>query len=90
SVTAVPAAVALLVPAPKPHSETRFSRFAERVYVPLLDASLRARVAVAGAAAALVLVMGFAASRMGSEFLPNLDEGDIAMHALRIPGTSRS
>jgi len=90
SVTAVPAAVALLVPAPKPHSETRFSRFAERVYVPLLDASLRARVAVAGAAAALVLVMGFAASRMGSEFLPNLDEGDIAMHALRIPGTSLS
>ncbi|EIT67708.1 MULTISPECIES: efflux RND transporter permease subunit [Hydrocarboniphaga] len=88
SVTAVPAAVALLVPAPKPHSETRFARFAERVYVPLLDASLRARVAVAGAAAALVLVMGFAASRMGSEFLPNLDEGDIAMHALRIPGTS--
>ena len=33
-------------------------------------------------------MMGFAASRMGSEFLPNLDEGDIAMHALRIPGTS--
>ena len=88
SVTAVPAAVALLVPAPKPHSETRFSRFAERVYVPLLDASLRSRVPVAGAAAALVLMMGFAASRMGSEFLPNLDEGDIAMHALRIPGTS--
>ena len=90
SVTAVPAAVALLVPAPKPHSETRFARFAERVYVPLLDASLRARVAVAGAATALVLLMGFAASRMGSEFLPNLDEGDIAMHALRIPGTSLS
>ncbi|PPE72795.1 CusA/CzcA family heavy metal efflux RND transporter [Solimonas fluminis] len=88
SVTAVPAAVALLVPAPQPHSETRFARFAERVYVPLLDASLRARVAVAAAAAVLVLVMGFAASRMGSEFLPNLDEGDIAMHALRIPGTS--
>ena len=28
------------------------------------------------------------ATRLGSEFIPNLDEGDIAMHALRIPGTS--
>ncbi|HSW11752.1 MAG TPA: CusA/CzcA family heavy metal efflux RND transporter [Solimonas sp.] len=88
SVTAVPAAVALLVPAPRPHAETRFAGFTERYYVPLLEASLRARIAVAGAAAALVVLMGFAASRMGSEFLPNLDEGDIAMHALRIPGTS--
>ena len=33
---------------------------------------------------------GFAASRLGAEFIPNLDEGDIAMHALRIPGTSIS
>ena len=31
---------------------------------------------------------GVLVTRMGSEFLPNLDEGDIAMHALRIPGTS--
>jgi cobalt-zinc-cadmium resistance protein CzcA len=28
------------------------------------------------------------ASRMGSEFIPSLDEGDVALHALRIPGTS--
>ena len=36
------------------------------------------------------LIAGFAATRMGSEFIPNLDEGDIALHALRIPGTSLS
>lgn len=35
-----------------------------------------------------MLLAGFGASRMGSEFIPNLDEGDIALHALRIPGTS--
>lgn len=87
SVTAVPAAVALLVTAPKAHAETRAARFAERVYAPLLEASLRARVPVALAAVALVLLAAFAASRMGSEFLPSLDEGDIAMHALRTPGT---
>jgi cobalt-zinc-cadmium resistance protein CzcA len=88
SVTAVPAAVALLVKAPRPHADSRFARFTERVYAPVLEASLRARGGVALAAALLVFAMGFAASRMGSEFLPGLDEGDIAMHALRIPGTS--
>jgi cobalt-zinc-cadmium resistance protein CzcA len=28
------------------------------------------------------------ATRLGSEFIPSLDEGDVALHALRIPGTS--
>jgi cobalt-zinc-cadmium resistance protein CzcA len=39
---------------------------------------------------ALVLIVfcGYLTTRLGSEFVPNLDEGDIAMHALRIPGTS--
>ncbi|MGH6755157.1 MAG: efflux RND transporter permease subunit, partial [Bradyrhizobium sp.] len=41
-------------------------------------------------AVALVGLAGAFASRMGSEFIPNLDEGDIALHALRIPGTSLS
>lgn len=39
---------------------------------------------------ALVAIAGVTASRMGSQFVPSLDEGDIALHALRIPGTSLS
>ena len=88
SITAVPAAVALLIGSPRPHREGLFARLSQRVYAPLLAASLRARHLVGTAALALVLLAAFAASRMGSEFLPGLDEGDIAMHALRIPGTS--
>ena len=89
SVTAVPAAVALFVrKPPRAHTEDRFARFANRFYAPLLAAALRARVAVVTAAVVLVLLAGLLAARMGSEFLPSLDEGDIAMHALRIPGTS--
>jgi heavy metal efflux system protein len=42
------------------------------------------------AALVLLVVCAGLASRLGSEFVPNLDEGDIAMHALRIPGTSLS
>ena len=38
----------------------------------------------------LVVLCLLIASRMGSEFIPSLDEGDIALHALRIPGTSLS
>ena len=38
----------------------------------------------------LVAVSAVGATRLGSEFIPNLDEGDIALHALRIPGTSLS
>jgi cobalt-zinc-cadmium resistance protein CzcA len=39
-------------------------------------------------AIAFCILAGFAATRLGSEFVPSLDEGDIALHALRIPGTS--
>jgi len=88
SVTAVPAAVALFIRKVRPHGESRVVRQAERLYAPLLAVAIRKRVAVAAGATLLVLGAGVLASRMGSEFLPSLDEGDIAMHALRIPGTS--
>ena len=88
SMTFVPAAVAILVTGKVTEKENWFMRGARRVYVPLLEAAIRSRRAVAVAAAALVLVSGVAASRMGGEFIPSLDEGDVAMHAMRIPGTS--
>ena len=56
--------------------------------MPLLDASIRNRGLVAGLAALLVIATGIVASRMGGEFIPSLDEGDVAVQALRVPGTS--
>jgi cobalt-zinc-cadmium resistance protein CzcA len=89
SITIVPAAVALAVKkTPRAHTDDRLARFANRFYAPLLAAAVRARTVVVAGAAVLVLLVGFLATRMGSEFLPGLDEGDIAMHAMRIPGTS--
>ncbi|WP_293375452.1 CusA/CzcA family heavy metal efflux RND transporter [Phenylobacterium sp. SCN 70-31] len=90
SLTFVPAAVALFVTGKVEESDSRVMRGARRLYAPALDTALRLRTAFVAGAAVLVLLAGFAASRMGSEFVPNLDEGDIAMHALRIPGTSLS
>ncbi len=90
SLTFVPAAVALFVTGRVAEKESPVMRGARQVYRPALEAALRLRTAVVAAAVLLVLLAGFAASRMGAEFIPNLDEGDIAMHALRIPGTSLS
>ncbi|MFY8195757.1 MAG: efflux RND transporter permease subunit, partial [Novosphingobium sp.] len=88
SLTLVPAAVATFVTGKVEEKESRVMRAANRGYAPLLDWALRARVTVLVLAGALVVLSGVAATRLGSEFIPNLDEGDIALHALRIPGTS--
>ena len=59
-----------------------------RLYRPALDLVLRNRAPTVTAAVVLVWLSGLLATRMGAEFVPSLDEGDIALHALRIPGTS--
>ncbi|MGD2075748.1 MAG: CusA/CzcA family heavy metal efflux RND transporter [Gammaproteobacteria bacterium] len=90
SVTAVPAAVALFVRGRVAEQENAFMRVMRRAYRPALKLALAHRWPVISAAVALVLLATLQASRMGSEFVPSLDEGDIALHALRIPGTSLS
>jgi len=88
SLTFVPAAVALFVTGRVEEKESAVMRGARALYQPALDQALRFRGITVAVAVALVAWAGIAASRMGSEFIPNLDEGDIAVHALRIPGTS--
>jgi len=88
SVTFVPAAVAVFVSGKVEERENRLMAIAHKVYRPVLELALRARYVVVFAAVILLVGAGLLASRLGSEFLPTLDEGDIAMHALRIPGTS--
>lgn len=90
SLTAVPAAVALFVRGRVQEKENVVMRGARRVYEPVLHWVLAHRVPVVAMALVLVALSGVQATRMGTEFVPNLDEGDIALHALRIPGTSLS
>ncbi len=87
SVTFVPAAVAIFVRGSIKHGENRLMRGARKLYQPLLKLSLKLPVLVILIAFGLFSASLFQANRMGTEFLPQLDEGDIAMHALRIPGT---
>ncbi|HMJ05490.1 MAG TPA: CusA/CzcA family heavy metal efflux RND transporter, partial [Chthoniobacterales bacterium] len=88
ALTFVPAAVAIFLTAKVSEKENILMRWAKRGYVPLLHRSLQNRPAVAIGAACLVALSLLIASRMGTEFIPSLDEGDIALQALRIPGTS--
>lgn len=88
SLTFVPAAVAIFLNGKVSEKENIFMRLAKKLYVPMLHATMKARPAVATAAVCLVGLSFLIASRMGTEFIPSLDEGDIALQALRIPGTS--
>ena len=87
SLTFVPAAVALFVTGKVAEKDNRVVATAKRWYAPLLEQALKLRVAVVALASVLVVLSGLLATRLGSEFIPSLDEGDIALHALRIPGT---
>ena len=89
SITFIPAAVALFITGKVSEKNNPIMRGAEWIYAPVLEASLRFRWLVI--ALALFTVTGVwlgLASTMGSEFIPQLDEGDVTVQALRPPGTS--
>ncbi|NNA54466.1 CusA/CzcA family heavy metal efflux RND transporter [Pseudomonas koreensis] len=88
SVTFVPAAIALFVTGKVKEEEGAVMRGARRVYAPALAWVMSHRAVAVGAALAVILLSGVLTSRMGSEFVPSLSEGDFALQALRVPGTS--
>ena len=88
SVTFVPAAIALFVTGKVKEEENLVMRTARRVYAPVLDWVMARRPWVFGLAVLTIVASGAVASRMGSEFIPSLSEGDFAQQALRVPGTS--
>ncbi|MHB0971953.1 MAG: efflux RND transporter permease subunit, partial [Thermoanaerobaculia bacterium] len=88
SVTFVPAMVAMLLRGKIAEKENPIVRRVRLAYEPTLDWALKRRKAVAAIGVAFFAASLLVASTMGSEFLPSLDEGDLLVHALRIPGTS--
>jgi cobalt-zinc-cadmium resistance protein CzcA len=88
SVTFIPAAVALFIGKRVAEKENRIMSAAKRAYAPLLDRVLSAKAIVLTGAVIAVVLSGLLATRLGSEFIPSLNEGDFAIQALRIPGTS--
>lgn len=90
SVTFVPAALALFTSGSVNVHDNRLLQACQRVYRPLLDWSMSHRLLMVGGAGTILVFSLLLVTRLGSEFMPSLDEGDVALHALRIPGTSLS
>ncbi|WP_444917318.1 efflux RND transporter permease subunit [Microbulbifer sp. JMSA003] len=87
SLTVVPAAVAVFLTGKVSEKENKVIVATKSLYKPLLIAAMKVRWLVLSGALALVLFCSWLATTLGSEFIPQLNEGDIALHALRIPGT---
>jgi len=90
SVTFIPAMIAQFSSGHISEKENLLLKWIRNIYEPLLNFSLNNRPTVITFAGVLVVLSLLLSTRMGSEFLPTLDEGDIAIHALRVPGTSLS
>ncbi len=88
SITFVPAAVATFITGKVHEKENIVIRGAKTVYEPMLRWSVANPLPIVLVAVVLVVISMFSVTKMGSEFVPNLDEGDIAVQALRAPGTS--
>ena len=87
SVTFVPAAIAILVRGKVKEKENWLMVIAHKLYQPLLNLSLKIPFVMVATATVFVVYSANQIDRLGIEFLPQLDEHDIAIHALRIPGT---
>ena len=93
SLTYVPMMAALVLKKRVTNKRTiadRIMDFFQRLYEPLLRAALRFKAAFVLATVALFAVSFWVFSRMGGEFIPTLDEGDLAMQQILPPGTSLS
>ena len=89
--TYVPMMSALILRAPKSDKKSygdKFVHWVERKYQPLLEKSLSKGKLIIGISVVLFGIAVFTFSKMGGEFIPQLDEGDIAFHAILKPGSS--
>jgi len=90
SVTFIPAAVALFIGDKVAEKENVLMQTAKRFYAPVLASVMSNKPVVLTFTVVTVILSGLLATRMGSEFVPSLNEGDFAIQALRLPGTSLS
>jgi cobalt-zinc-cadmium resistance protein CzcA len=99
SLTLVPAFCAMLLKegkARQPSSEAAEAHDEEnplvhwllKLYTPVLDFTMRHRIITTISAASLVILCGLLIPYLGSEFLPKLEEGALAINAVRLPGVS--
>ncbi len=90
SVTFVPAAVAIFLSGKINEKEGAVIQYLKNLYLRALSLSLGRPLLTLLLAVGVFVMSLLVGTRLGTEFIPSLDEGDIALHALRIPGTALS
>lgn len=88
SLTFTPAMLAICISNKVSEHENWLVAKAKAIYRPMLERSLRHPIRVVGSACAILLASLYLFTHLGQEFVPTLDEQDIALHAIRIPSTS--
>jgi heavy metal efflux system protein len=88
TLTLIPALCALGLSRNTREKDNVLLRAADRAYRPALDWAMRHRAIVVGASAVLFAVCAALFPRLGSEFIPELKEGALALNVLRVPGVS--
>ena len=87
SVTLVPAAIALFMTGDISDKESLVIKVSKSLYKPMLVMAMKVRWLVLSLATLLVIFCAWLATTLGSEFIPQLNEEDILLQAIRIPGT---
>lgn len=90
SLTFVPALIAILITGRVQEKDVFLVRWLKRIYRPVLRLAVKNPLPIVIGAVGLFIVSGTVFARLGQEFIPQLDEKNIAMHAMRIPSTSLS
>lgn len=88
SMTLMPVLVSFFLRAGGSARDTWLVRGLKRVYRPVLDLVLRAKVLVLVCTLAILVFAGLVASRLGSEFVPRLREGAVVINTVRLAGVS--
>ena len=88
SITYVPVMCSLVFDPAKPVKHSPIITWLHKIYRPLLDRAIGMRAVVVGGAAVLFAVAVASFGGLGAEFVPRLDEGDIAVQIIRLPSVS--
>lgn len=90
SISFIPAAVALFIGEKIDEKENVLMQSAKQLYAPVLARVMDNKPVVVAFSVIAIVLSGLLLTRMGSEFVPSLNEGDFAIQAMRVPGTSLS
>ncbi len=88
SLTYIPATLTFVLRGHVAETESFIIRFAKRRYRPALNFVMHYRAQALAVATALVLISAVIFPYLGSEFIPRLDEGSLAVQIARLPSVS--